>query len=442
MTGHASSSRQVAVAVLCDVLVGRRSLDASFQKHADQASRDNALTRHLCFGVLRWYWRLDAVLGQLLHKPLRAKDQDLRIVLLLGLYQLMYTRVPPHAAVWETVSLASRLDKPWAKGLVNATLRRFQRDHQRCVARIDEDEVAHYSHPRWLLDAFKRSWPQTWREVVTQNNQQAPMTLRINRLKTTAQRYLQELEQQGYEADLFPHCPVGITLRSPADPLKLPGFADGLVSVQDGAAQLAAAELDLQPGHRVLDACAAPGGKTMHILESEPRLKQLVAIDRDPARLASLESSLGRIQRPASPLCADASDTAQWWDGIAFDRILLDAPCSATGVIRRHPDIKTLRRADDISRLARLQRVLLDAMWPLLAPNGVLLYATCSTLDEENARQIAYFLQKHEDATERPIVANWGHAMSHGRQILPGEDTMDGFFYARLQKRAASDSGV
>lgn len=438
------SSRQLALAVLVDVLIGRHSLDASFERrtHGSKRDRDSTLARYLCFGVVRWYWRLAAVLGQLIHKPLRSRDQDLHVVLLLGIYQLIDTRIAPHAAVSETVALATHLDKPWAKPLVNATLRRFQRDQQRWLAQADEDEVARYSHPRWLLDAFKASWPDDWRRVVTQNNRQAPMTLRVNRQRTTANHYLQDLRRQGVQADVFPHSPVGLTLRTPTDPLSLPGFSDGDVSVQDGASQLAAVLLDLRPGQRVLDACAAPGGKSLHILETEPHIKQLVAIDRDPVRLEGLRSSLERIAKPATLLCADASDTAPWWDGVCFDRILLDAPCSSTGVIRRHPDIKILRRADDIPRLAQQQRRLIDALWPLLAPGGMLLYATCSTLANENAEQIAYLLQNNEDATERPILAQWGRPMPKGRQILPGEDTMDGFFYAGLEKRGTGASDL
>jgi 16S rRNA (cytosine967-C5)-methyltransferase len=227
---------------------------------------------------------------------------------------------------------------------------------------------------------------------------------------------------------------TGIVLENACDVKQLPGFADGVVSVQDSAAQLAVVLLDLQPNQRVLDACAAPGGKTCHVLETEPELAHVLALDRDAVRLGRIRENLERLGLTAQLREGDASDPRQWWDGTPYDRILLDAPCSATGVIRRHPDIKLLRKAADIAPLARRQQTLMARLWPLLAPGGMLVYATCSVLKQENELNVEHFLATHGDARERPIAAPWGHAGVCGRQILPGEAGMDGFFYACLVK--------
>jgi 16S rRNA (cytosine967-C5)-methyltransferase len=355
-------------------------------------------------------------------------------LLLLGLYQLGYMEIPPHAAVSETVAVTALLkNKSWARGLVNAILRRFQREKETLNAQLDKDETASSAHPAWLIKLLKEAWPQAWSDIVAANNQRPPMTLRINRRHNSREDYRMTLEAAGLASEPALHAPDALTLAQPVNVDQLPGFSKGDVSVQDAAAQLAAVLVAPEPGMRVLDACAAPGGKTGHLLEICSDI-ELTAIDIEAKRLAGVEQNLTRLRLNAKLLAADAATPSAWWDGKPFDRILLDAPCSASGVIRRHPDIKLLRQADDIGQLVRLQASILEALWPLLKPGGTLIYATCSVLPQENSDQLANFLAKHEDATERALEVPWGQAATVGRQILPGQDGMDGFFYACIEK--------
>lgn len=416
---------------------GGRSLGSTLEPGVGNLhdSRERAFARELCYGVLRWLPRLAAVLEQLLRRPLRERDVAVRVLLLMGLYQLLFLRVPAHAAVAATVRVARGLPQPWASGLVNAVLRTFQRERQRILAHIERDPAAVWAHPAWLIDEVRVAWPEDWRRVLAANNDHPPMTLRVNARRGTRRDYLQTLAGRGLTAYPAAYTDQGVTLAQPIEVERLPGFTEGLVSVQDGAAQLAAGLLGLQPGQRVLDACAAPGGKTAHLLEREPGLARLVAIDRDPARIPLLEDNLRRLGLVADVVCADATEPARWWDGVPFDRILLDAPCSATGVIRRHPDIKLHRRPADIAAVGAVQARLLDSLWPLLAPHGMLLYATCSILPQENRAQIEGFLARHADAHAPPTEVGWGRPGPPGRQILAGEDGMDGFYYAVLAKR-------
>jgi 16S rRNA (cytosine967-C5)-methyltransferase len=428
--------RTAAVRALTQVFSQGCSLGAALSRFLPEVAepRDRALAQDLCFGVLRWGPRLEAVAAQLLHRPLPGRDADVHCLILVGLYQMIHTRVPVHAAVAETVAAADRLDKPWARGLVNALLRRFQREGEALLARVDRDEAVALAHPAWMLAAFRRDWPEDWRAIAAADNEHPPMCLRVNRLRGTRAACLDDFARRGLAAEAVPGVDSAVLLEHPVDVRALPGFAEGRLSVQDAAAQLAAALIDVQPGQQVLDLCAAPGGKTAHILETEPRLARLVAVDRDAERMGRVSENLGRLGLAAELVCADAGAPDGWWDGAPFDRILLDAPCSATGVIRRHPDIKRLRRAEDIPALAREQRRLLDSAWPLLAPGGMLLYATCSIMHLENDRQIEDFLARHDDARERPIAAGWGRPLTRGRQILQGEGRMDGFFYACVEK--------
>lgn len=429
------SARTAAVTVLTQVLNQGSSLSSAMPPVLTKLhpSTERALAQEMCYGMLRWYPRLAAVLDCLLDKPLKARDADVRCLLLLGLYQLIYTRIPDHAAVTETVAAAKALSKPWASGLVNAILRGFLRDRDRLLSEADRDETAATAHPAWLLEEIKTAWPDDWRAIIAANNQRPPMTLRVNARQTRRDDYLAKLAQAGMTASSAPHTTHGVILDQPVDVERLPGFGTGEVSVQDAAAQLAAMLLDVRPGQRVLDACAAPGGKTAHLLELQPDI-DLTALDSDAGRLRRVEENLRRLRLPARVIQGDAALPDAWWDGAPFDRILLDAPCSATGVIRRHPDIKFLRRPEDIDALAQTQTRLLEALWPLLKPGGMLLYATCSILPQENERRITRFLAAHADAAEQVIGAEWGRPVSAGRQILPGEDNMDGFFYARIQK--------
>jgi 16S rRNA (cytosine967-C5)-methyltransferase len=428
-------ARSAAARVLVQVFDDGRALGAALPPLLAELPdpRDRALLQDLCYGVLRGWPRLEAIAGELLRKPLGRRDSDIFCLIMVGLYQLGSTRIPPHAAVAGTVDATAQLGKAWARGLVNALLRRYQREAQQIDARVDADDANACAHPAWLLERLRRDWPQDWRAIAIANNQRPPMWLRVNLSRVSRDDYLEELSQAGFPARAAAQAGSAVRLEQPVDVARLPGFADGRVSVQDAAAQLAAGLLDVRPGHRVLDLCAAPGGKTCHILEAEPRLSALVAVDHDAARLERVGDNLARLGLDAELVCADAENgAASWWNGVAFDRILLDAPCSATGVIRRHPDIKRLRRPADLETMAATQSRLLDAAWSLLKDDGMLLYATCSIIHEENDEQIRRFVARHGDASERAIDAAWGRALQHGRQILPGEDDMDGFFYARI----------
>ncbi|MBK5969742.1 16S rRNA (cytosine(967)-C(5))-methyltransferase [Thiorhodovibrio winogradskyi] len=401
---------------------------------AQLTARDLPLLQELCFGVLRTLPRLDALIALLLQRPLKARDQDLRCLLRVGLYQLDALAMPDHAAVAATVGASAVLDKAWARGLLNATLRRFLRERDALCEHVAQDETATTLFPPWLLARLRRAWPDDWQQVVAASNTRAPMFLRVNPLRIEREAYRAQLTATGIAATAIADCPHGLQLHTPIPVSQLPGFRDGLVSVQDAGAQRAAPLLKLLPGQRVLDACAAPGNKTAHQQELSDNRLELLALDQDPSRVQSLTANLARLKLRADIRQADATAPRGDWAEQRYDRILLDAPCSVTGVIRRHPDIKWLRRDADIAALADTQTRLLEALWPLLAPQGVLLYVTCSLLPEENEQQIAAFLTRHDDAHEDPIAADWGLARSHGRQLLPREDGSDGFFFARLVK--------
>lgn len=427
------NTRLVAARVLSRVLQDGQSLTAALDNalQAIESGKDRAFIQALCYGVCRQYHRLDFILGQLLDKPL--KDMDVKALALVGLYQLKFMRVKPHAAVSETV-LATR-KKPWAKSLINAVLRTYLREQEGFEEKADKEQTAAVSHPAWLIKQIEQDWPEQAQKILSENNRQPPMVLRVNLSRTSRDHYLQALMDQDIAAVAVSFCPSAIILDKPVPVELLPGFDQGLVSIQDAAAQLAAELLDVQPGHRVLDVCAAPGGKTAHILESQPQLKELVAIDIDESRMQRVSENLQRLGLQAKLVVGDAANPGGWWDGKPFDRILLDAPCSALGVIRRHPDIKLLRRAEDIQQLQALQKSILQTVWPLLASGGLLLYATCSILKQENEQQVQVFLAEHDDAVELPIEADWGSAGKCGRQILTGESVMDGFYYARISKQ-------
>ena len=433
--------RLAAARALAAVLAGKASLASSLPTQLERVSdRDKGLVQELAFGTARWQPRLSALALALLSKPFRKADQDVEALLLVGLYQLLYTRIPAHAAIAETVGCATALKKPWAKGLLNAVLRRAQREAETLLPTLEKDPVVLTAHPRWLQKSLKAFWPDDWLAICEANNCHPPFTLRVNQRVTSRDAYLAELLDCGIAGEATPFSKDGITLATACDVTALPGFADGAVSVQDEAAQLAADLLMLEPEQRVLDACCAPGGKTCHILESQAQLREVVAIDLEPQRLERVKANLERLKLKASIVAGDARAVDQWWDGQVFQRILLDAPCSATGVIRRHPDIKLTRQTDDIAALAQLQGELLDALWPTLAENGILLYATCSTLPTENTEVIAAFLQRTSDAQELPFQAAFGKAQPHGKQLLAQVGGHDGFYYARLIKQAATQS--
>ncbi len=400
--------------------------------------QERALCQELCYGTLRWYHRLDAVADQLLARKLKPKDRVLKYLILVGLYQLLYLRVPSHAAVDLSVGAVRELNRAWSSGMVNAVLRTFLREQAAILETVDAQESCRVSHPQWLLDAIRKAWGERWSVVVEANNQRPPMSLRVNLARISRDEYLQQLTQQGITARPLPHAPSGLLLAQAEDVARLPGFAAGQVSVQDHAAQLAAPLLNPLPGQRVLDACAAPGGKTGHLLEYQPQLAELVAVDVSVDRVDLIAQNLSRLGMSATLLSVDVGETEQWWDGKPFDAILLDAPCTGSGVVRRNPDIKVLRRPEDIAGLATQQARLLHALWPLLKPGGRLLYATCSILPAENSEQMQSFLATTADARAVSMDAcAWGTAQPVGRQVLPGEDDMDGFYYALLEKIGA-----
>ncbi|SMF94140.1 16S rRNA (cytosine967-C5)-methyltransferase [Methylomagnum ishizawai] len=426
------NTRAIAAGILAQVAVEGEFLTSALSAALPQIPKDNdrAFVQALCYGVARWYWRLDRILALLTHKPI--KDAEVRMLALLGLYQLKYTRVKPHAAVAETVAAVG--PKVWAKPLLNGVLRNYQREQDRLEAEADTDESAALAHPGWLIRQLRKDWPAHYADTLHHNNAAPPLALRVNLARNSREAYLERLAEAGIAAVAAAVGAGAIIVETPVPVEKLPGFAEGAVSVQDVAAQLAAPLLGLAAGQRVLDVCAAPGGKTAHLLEARPDLAEVVAIDISSERLTRVHGNLQRLGLAATVLVGDATQPESWWDGRRFDRILVDAPCSATGVIRRHPDIKLLRRATDIAELAAAQARILEAMWPLLAPGGRLLYATCSVLKRENEQRIAAFLDAHPEARERPIMADWGIPARHGRQILAGQNGMDGFYYALLER--------
>ena len=431
--------RLAAAKALAAVLNGKASLNSSLPTQLDKVEdRDRGFTQDLAFGTARWQPRLSALAAKLLQKPFKAADADVEALLLVGLYQLLYTRVPAHAAIGETVGCADKLKKPWAKALLNAVLRRAQRESEALLAELEHDPVVRTAHPRWLQKSLKAFWPQQWEAICAANNAHPPMILRVNRRHHQRDAYLKLLSDAGLSATPCAYSVDGIVLEAATDVRSLPGFAEGWISVQDEAAQLAADLLDLAPGQRVLDACCAPGGKTCHILEVEKDLAGVVAVDLEAKRLVRVRENLARLGLSAELIAADGRDTATWWDGKPFQRILLDAPCSATGVIRRHPDIKLTRQADDIAALAALQGELLDALWPTLEVGGILLYATCSTLPTENTEVIEAFLARTSGARELDLATAAGIKQPHGRQLLAQEGGHDGFYYAKLIKIAAA----
>lgn len=429
--------RAVAASAIAQVLGSGRSLAAILpdQLRGIADPCDRALAQELIYGVLRWLPRLELIIERLMTRSLRTRDRVVHALLLIGIHQLAHLRVPAHAAVSATVEASRALSRPRATALINAVLRGF-------LARRDEMEdctvceTARWAHPAWLLTEIKSAWPARWEAIACANNAHPPMTLRVNARRCTRADYLAALVAAGIGARPVPVCPYGVTLTHALDPVRLPGFENGWISVQDAGAQLAAELLDARPGQRVLDACAAPGGKAGHIAEIYPELGEIWAVDKDLRRLVALRASLKRLRLHAEVRCADVADSARWWDHRPFDRILLDAPCSGTGVLRRHPDIKALRRPSDIAVMAQTQRRLLEGLWPLLREGGLILYVTCSILPAENQRLIQAFMRDHRDCQLLRIDLPFGIDTGAGTQILPGNLDMDGFFYARLAKGA------
>ena len=435
--------RAAAAEVVHAVTVDGRSLDAALrEREAAVIAEDWPLLRYLAFGTVRQHFRIQAWLGALLERRPKRRDRIVESLLAVGLYQLTGSRIPEHAAVSETVEAVRVLRRQPYKGLVNAVLRRFLRERLADAEPTDDD--ARSNHPRWLRDRLRRDWPDDAEAIMAANDARAPMWLRVNRRRLSVAAYLERLSAAGLSFALLPGLPEAIRLDEAVPANELPGFAAGDVSVQDGAAQLPAAWLLGDGGSRILDACAAPGGKTAHLLELAGGDARLDAVDIDPERLEAVRANLDRLGLNDTGrvrlYAASAADTDAWWDGQPYDRILLDAPCSASGVIRRHPDIKLLRRDSDVTALTAVQAELLNRLWSVLSPGGLLLYVTCSVFDAENASIIERFAAETPDAEAAQLLPNNNiralmRERGTGYQLLPGTRGLDGFFYAALSKR-------
>ncbi|WP_395490048.1 16S rRNA (cytosine(967)-C(5))-methyltransferase RsmB [Cedecea davisae] len=400
-------------------------LPAMQQKVSD---KDRALLQELCFGVLRTLPQLEWLVGKLMSRPMTGKQRTIHYLIMVGFYQLLYTRIPAHAALAETVEGAIAIKRQAFKGLINGVLRQFQRQQESLMAEAAKHE-SRFLHPSWLLQRLKKAYPDCWQAIIEANNQRPPMWLRVNRQHHTREAWLQLLAEAGLEGHVHPEYRDAVRLDSPAPVLALPGFEQGWVTVQDASAQGCVDLLDPQNGETILDLCAAPGGKTTHILEAAPGAK-VMAVDVDAQRLKRVHENLERLGMNAEVKLGDGRFPAQWCGDAKFDRILLDAPCSATGVIRRHPDIKWLRRDRDIPELVALQKEILDAIWPHLKSGGTMVYATCSVLPEENKEQVTAFLARHADAK----LVETGDEKTPGIQNLPAAEDGDGFYYAKLIK--------
>lgn len=425
-------SRANAARILAIVIKDKKSLTDA----AGIIDANDPFVQVLCYGVLRFYFKLEFFLSELTSHAI--KDVEIKALLLVGLYQLFYLDKPDHAVVTETVNATRQLKKNWATKLVNGVLRNASRVRAELEKKSTQDSSANFSHPSWLIDLIQKNYSHDWREILEHNNQHPPLTLRVNGQRVSREMYLEKLRGEDIEANETTFSHDGIVLKKALPVSQIPNFYEGFVSVQDEAAQLAAPLLDLSDGDIVLDACAAPGGKTTHLLELVRNIN-LVAVDVDNNRIKKIVENVQRLNLSAPKvITADVKTLTSHFNNKYFDRILLDVPCSATGVIRRHPDIKLLRKKSDIPKLAGEQLQILNSVWPLLRPNGILLYTTCSILAEENSDVIQKFLQITPGAVEIPIKAGWGRVMLHGRQILPGEFNMDGFYFCQIKKNKDS----
>jgi len=442
-----NKSRVLALQWLVQVIKEGRSVNDLFAQQSLACSpQEKSFAKQLLFGSLRYYHQLATLVNQLLQKPLKNKDQDLLLVMVLGLYQLKHLATPDHAAISESVELTRELSKPWASGLVNGLLRRYQRETAEIENSLEKSVQFQYSHPGWIVKILRQDWPNDFQQILKANNQRAPMVLRVNQRLISRADYLQKLLDSGLDGEAHPIASDAVVLAKAADVTALPGFSDGLVTVQDAAAQMVVDLLDLKPGLKVLDACAAPGGKSTHILQRVPDLA-LTAIDISARRIDKISQTMQRMGVSGQLICSDVTAVEQWWDGEGFDRILLDVPCSASGVIRRNPDIKVHRKVTDIKPLLATQAKILERCWSLLKPGGILVYATCSVFKDENERQMTRFLSSKRAAEIRlaePLNEKFSARAGLGYQILPGEAQMDGFYFCALRKteEARSEESV
>ncbi len=431
--------RALAAKCCYSVIDKGRSLGDELPKQQDKVTaKDKGLLQEICYGVLRYLPELEHDVRGLMQKPLTGKQRVFHFLLLVGVYQIKYMRIPDHAAVSETVAATDALKNRHMKSLVNGVLRNFVRASENITpndSQKNRPDALQYNHPGWFIKKLQQGYPEKWQQILNANQQKPPMWLRVNKQHQTSADYQNLLANAEILINTVEPLSQAIELTRPCDVTKLPGFEQGWISVQDGAAQQAARLLDCQPNDVVLDCCAAPGGKTCHILEQTPDIASMTAIDIEASRLVRVKENLMRLGLTAKVIAADAANAKTWWQGELFDRILLDAPCSGTGVIRRHPDIKWLRKASDIDALVILQQKILKETWSLLKPGGTLLYATCSVLPQENNEQIKVFIENNSDAKLLSIeYAENENKETIGWQLLPGEKNMDGFYYAKLLK--------
>jgi 16S rRNA (cytosine967-C5)-methyltransferase len=435
MNDKTSSVRLVAIRVLESILLNKGSLSTQLaRKQAEVKAEHIPQLKEICFGVSRQFPKLNSFALYMLEKPFQEKDLDIYAAILIALYQIDYMDTPEHAAVNEAVESAKLIGKPWAGKLVNAILRRYLREADDIKAVLNDMPSVAHSHPKWILKRFNKHWKNEFEQIVEANNARPPMCLRVNLSRVSRETQMDKLSAIGIENEKGQFSESAIYLKQATSVQSLPGFFDGDMSVQDEAAQLSASLLAVKEGEKVLDACAAPGGKTGHLLESADI--ELTAVELEPWRLAKIEENLERLSFNAALICADSGDLGSWWDKEPFDKVLLDVPCSATGVIRRNPDIKINRKPADIDELVEIQKQLINNIWLTLKPGGKLLYATCSVMPEENEKQMADFLNETPNAQEIMLDVAWGKKVSHGIQLLPTKNSHDGFYYCLIEKKA------
>ena len=425
--------------VLNQVIHGKHSLDRTIdQAYKEIDDNEKPLFMNICYGTLRFYWELKAKIDQLLSKPLKKKDKIIENLLQSAIFQIDKTRIPDHAVVSQTVEASRKLNRGHLSSLVNGTLRTYLRS-DREIEKINEEII--FNHPNWMIEKIKQDWPLNWEEILKKNNDRAPMWLRVNQKKIETKKYLEQflINESRIEVDHTEMNDYSICLKTPISVKSLPGFEEGYVSIQDGAAQLAVDILLENKSGRILDACAAPGGKTAQLIENIDSTSSVTAIEIDSERAELIRENLLRLGHSAELIVDDASDIQSWWDSMFFDLILLDAPCSSSGVIRRHPDIKHLRRKNDIYTFQKKQLKIINAMWKILVPKGRLLYVTCSIFKEENDEVMNQFLKKHDNVALQDLLLNNNILKRmiktrYGYQLLPGTINTDGFYFSCLKK--------
>ncbi|NQZ31175.1 MAG: 16S rRNA (cytosine(967)-C(5))-methyltransferase RsmB [Oceanospirillaceae bacterium] len=429
------NARYLAVKALTPLLNNQGALKYTLKKQLQLCPEgQRPYLQELCYGTMRHFPSLEAILDQLVTKPIRKKDVDIKVVLLIGIYQLYKLNTADHAVVSETVDVCKTLNKQWATSFVNAALRSFLRKQEEITTALDNNISFKYNHPEWFVQKLMNNWPDHWQQILEANDAHPPLTLRINTAKVSRETFLSELEEQELQGHHCKYSEYGVTLSKPMDITQILGFDEGKFSVQDEAAQLAAQLISPAEGDNILDACSAPGGKLIHLLELSSGTAKIQGLELEPLRAERIIENFERLNLSCPLHIADATKQ-DWWDGKLFNKILLDAPCSATGVIRRNPDIKLLRQPEDIHSIAKLQKQILENMWSMLAEGGIIVYATCSIFPQENEKIVAAFIRNNENAQHQEIKADWGTQRDFGRQLFPQQGGHDGFYYAMIKKQ-------